>query len=126
MKQIFYSLLFLTALLSCNNTTSAPLAKEAEPVVAGDKQQDKVTYKEVSGLQKRSDYSTASQVQKLDLSYQSLVFKIRYIADRAYIAMGDAGVDWQPLKVNFYYDMSFRDAEKDIHLLLKDNDVTKG
>ncbi len=126
MKHIFYSLLFLTALLSCNNTTSAPLVKEADSVAAVGKQQDKITYKEVSGLQKRSDYNTASQVQKLDLSYQSLVLRIRYISDRAYIAMGDAGVDWQPLKVNFYYDLSFADAEKDIHLLLKGNDMTKG
>lgn len=126
MKHIFYSLLFLTALLSCNNTTSAPLVKGADSVAAAGKQQDKITYKEVSGLQKRSDYSTASQVQKLDLSYQSLILKIRYISDRAYIAMGDAGKDWQPLKINFYYDLSFSDAEKDIHLLLKDNDVRKG
>jgi len=126
MKHIFYSLLFLTALLSCNNTTSAPLAKETESVAAAGTQQNEVIYTEVPGLQKRSDYKTASQVQKLDLSYQALVLKIRYISDRAYIAMGDAGKDWQPLKMNFYYDLSFADAEKDIHLLLKDNDITKG
>ena len=128
MKPIFYSILFLTALLSCNNTTSAPLAPKAGSVAEGEQQRDNFIYKEVSDLKKSSDYSTASKVQKLDLEYKTLSLKIRYISDRAYIAIGNANTasDWQPLKINFYYDMAFADAEQDIHLLLKDNDATKG
>lgn len=100
--------------------------QEAGSVTTGDRQQNNVIYKEVSGLKKSSDYGTMNIVQKLDLNYKTLSLKIRYIADRAYIAMGNTNLDWQPLKINFYYDMSFVNAEKDIHLLLNDNDVTKG
>ncbi|RYE00211.1 MAG: hypothetical protein EOP54_00945 [Sphingobacteriales bacterium] len=128
MKHIFYSILFLTAFLSCKNTTSASLVQEQESVAADTKNKDNYIYTEVTGLKRNSDYSTASQMQKLELTYQSLTLKIRYIADRSYIALdnGKATSDWQQLKVNFYYDMSFAAAEKEIHLLLKDNDLTKG
>lgn len=128
MKPIFYSILFLTALLSCNNATSAPLVRKAGSVAEGDKQQDNFIYNEVSGLNKSSDYSTASKVQKLDLEYKTLALKIRYISDRAYIAIGNGSTasDWQPLKINFYYDMAFADAEQDIRLLLKDNNTAEG
>lgn len=128
MKYIFYSLFFLGTLLSCKNTTSTALVQEAEKVAAGSKQEHSFIYTEVSGLERSSDYSTTNSVQKLDLGYRSLSIKIRYISDRAYWAMdnGAAHLDWQPLKINFYYDMSFADAEQDIHLLLKDNNTAEG
>lgn len=129
MKQIFYSVLFLITFLSCKNTTSAPLKAEQESVSDNSKVSDNFIYSEVADIKKRADYKSADKIQKLDLSYAALNLKIRYISDRAYIAMGNennARTDWQPLKINFYYDMSFEDAEKDIHLLLKGNNVADG
>lgn len=129
MKQIFYSVLFLITFLSCKNTTSAPLKAEQESVSDNSKVSDNIIYSEVADIKKRADYKAADKVQKLDLAYGALNLKIRYISDRAYIAMGNennARTDWQPLKINFYYDMSFEDAEKDIHLLLKGNNTDDG
>lgn len=82
-------------------------------------------YKEVSALHKESDYNLENKVQKLDIKLNSLKFKIRYISDRAYLSIENF-VSWQPVHINFYYDMSFEHAEKDIHVLLKNNDTSSG
>lgn len=128
-RHIFYSLFFIATLLSCKNTTLTTPVQQVAGVMADSKQEDHIfIYTEVSGLKRSPDYSTANKVQKLDLIYQSLSIKIRYISDRAYITVDNAhrSSGWQPLKINFYYDMSFADAEQDIRLLLKDNNITEG
>lgn len=129
MKHTFYSVLFLVTFLSCKNTTSAPLKVGAESVSANDKDSENFIYNEVPDIKKSADYKPADKVQKLDLAYRELTLKIRYISDRAYIALGNGnntGEDWLPLKINFYYDMALADAENDIHLLLKGNNTDDG
>ncbi|UFH30400.1 hypothetical protein LNP04_10445 [Chryseobacterium sp. C-71] len=76
-------------------------------------------FKEVKNLQINNNYS-ADTVKSMDVNFQDYNFKIRYIEDRAYVqySFGSKIIqDWQPFKINFYYDSSYEFAEKDIHLL---------
>ena len=82
-----------------------------------------------SSIIRASDYDLKHNIQKLDIKYHSLFLKIRYISDRAYISVENKNselISWEPFQINFYYDMSFQNAEKDIHILLKDNNTSSG
>ncbi len=130
-KIIFYTVFFLVILFSCKKTISKNLVKEKEgvPTTIITNQNNNSEYNEISGVSRSSNYDQSNTIQKLDVKYKALFLKIRYIADRAYISIENENillVDWKPLQINFFYDMSFVDAENDIHLLLKDDDTSNG
>lgn len=113
MTHVLYRVFFTIIFLSC-----APMVSAASLV-----------YHEVPDLTRVSDYSTDNKIQTLDIAYRDLSLKLRYISDRAYLSVEngrDTRVDWKPVKINFFYDISFDGAEKDIHLLLKKNDTKQG
>lgn len=131
MKKIFlYTAFFSVVFFSCKKTTvDKPAEDKTYASSAPINKNDNAAYKEVFDVKKSSDYNEKNEVKKLDLIYKSLLIKIRYISDRAYISLQNENnklFDWKPLQMNFYYDMSFADAEKDIHLLLKNDDTSGG
>ena len=86
-------------------------------------------FNEVKGFEINSNYNLKQPIQKLNLKYNSLTIKLNYIADRAYLSIdkeNNTFIDWKPIKINFNYDVSFEDTEKDIHLLLQNNNFTEG
>lgn len=131
MKKIFlYTAFFSIVFFSCKKTTvDKPAEDKTYASSAPINKNDNAAYKEVFDVKKSSDYNEKNEVKKLDLIYKSLLIKIRYISDRAYISLQNENnklFDWKPLQINFYYDMSFADAEKDIHLLLKNDETSSG
>lgn len=131
MKKIFlYTAFFSVVFFSCKKTTvDNPAEDKTYASSATINKNDNSTYKEVFDVKKSSDYNEKNEVKKLDLIYKSLLIKIRYISERSYIAIqneNNQSVDWKPFQVNFYYDTTFADAEKDIHLLLKNNETSDG
>lgn len=88
----------------------------------------KPIYNEVLTI-KKGDYDINNQTQKTYIQYKTLKLKIRYIEEKAYISISRENkllVDWHPVQMNFFYDTTYEDAEKDIHLLLKGNDTNSG
>jgi len=123
---LFFSIVFL----SCKKTTNtSPLEENKYTSSASIDSNNNFVYNEVFNLKKNSDYNLKNEVKKLNLNYRSLSIKIGYISERAYISIQNENnklFDWKPFKINFYYDMSFADAEKDVHFLLKDGDSSSG
>lgn len=127
-NNIFYTIFFLIIFFSCKKTALIDPTKEKVSSIKTTSN-NSFTYKEVLDITKNSDYSIKHNVQKLDLGYHTLSLKIRYIEDRAYVSIENDNIkfiDWKPIKINFFYDMDFADAEKDIHLLLNDDDTSNG
>lgn len=128
-NNIFYIVFFLL-FFSCKKESSTNLTNGKiveNPVI--DSPDQNLYYDEVLDLKKNADYNIDSNIQKLDVKYLSMSFNIRYISERAYISVQNGNnllLDWKPIQINFYYDSSFINAENDIHLLLKDNDTSKG
>ncbi len=86
-------------------------------------------FNEVKGFKINSNYNLKQPIQKLNLKYESFTVKLNYIADRAYVSINKENntfLDWKPININFNYDVSFEDTEKDIHLLLQKNNFTEG
>lgn len=128
-KRINLHILFLVILCSCKKANSLPPIHEKVHIVNTSNNLKENIYIEVINPNKKSDYSTDKQVQKLDLVYNSLKIKFRYISERAYISIENKKeelIDWKPIYMNFFYDMSLELAEKDIHILLKNNNTSEG
>ncbi|WP_312077194.1 hypothetical protein [Chryseobacterium sp.] len=127
MKKIFFlNIFFLIIFFSCEKNT---LAGQTNGLISSSKTENANNdFKEVSDLTKTlADYD--DDVKKLNLKYQDLSINIRCISDRAYLEIkknNQAVFDWKPVLLNFYYDTSFEDAEKDIHLLLNNKDTSSG
>jgi hypothetical protein len=128
MKNIIFCTVFFLMFFSCKKESSLNVTKEKTNKSSIVDNQDLI-YKEVFDFRKNSDYNIDNKIKKLDIQYLSLSFKMRYILDRAYISIENEKnilIDWQPFQINFFYDSSFIDAEKEIHLLLRDSDASKG
>jgi len=128
-KKIAFSVLVILLLFSCKKEDSLKSTNEKVGTENTKNNTEKSLYTEVLSLNKQSDYDTYKQVQKLDISHNSLNIKIRYISERAYISIDNNKKEflaWKPIQLNFFYDMSFEHAEKDIHILLKNNDTSEG
>ncbi|WP_068939972.1 hypothetical protein [Chryseobacterium timonianum] len=126
---IHYHILFLVILFSCKKANSLNTTNEKASIVNTTNNIKENLYTEVSNISKQKDYDLNKQVQKLDLHHNSLTVKIRYISERAYISIENnkkETVSWNPVHLNFFYDSSLELAEKDIHILLKDNDPSEG
>lgn len=131
MKTIFiYTAFFLAVFFSCKkNSIENSIEEKADSSSFIITNNDNFVYNEILDIQKSSDYDEIHEVKKLDVTCKSLVIKIRYLSERAYIAVQNEDnqfVNWQPFQINFYYDMTFTDAEKDIHLLLRNNETSDG
>lgn len=90
---------------------------------------DFAIFQEVRNLKKTADYGENESVQKLDLAFENLLFRIRNIEDRAYVSVknnDDVIIDWKPFLINFTYDTTKENAENDIHLLINGTDKSKG
>lgn len=128
-KIVNYHILFLVILCSCKKANSLnPVRKKVSTVNSTNNLKENL-YVEVLNSNKKSDYSTDKQVQKLDLIYNSLKIKFRFISERAYISIDNNKeelIDWKPIYMNFFYDMSLELAEKDVHILLKNNNTSEG
>ncbi|WP_419494847.1 hypothetical protein [Chryseobacterium bernardetii] len=119
-------ILFLLICISCKKADSLNTTNDKAGIVNNSKEN---LYTEISNISKQKDYDLNKQVQKLDLHHNSLTVKIRYISERAYISIENnkkETVSWNPVHFNFFYDSSLELAEKDIHLLLKNNDPSEG
>ncbi|WP_241330972.1 hypothetical protein [Chryseobacterium arthrosphaerae] len=128
-KIIHYHILILVILFSCKKAKSLNTANEKASVVSVTNNTKENLYTEVLNINKEADYNLNKQVQKLDLNYNLLIVKIRYISERAYISIENNKkefVSWKPVHINFFYDTSPELAEKDIHILLKENDSSEG
>lgn len=126
---IHYHILFLVILFSCKKANSLNITNEKASIVNTTNNIKENLYTEVSNISKQKDYDLNKQVQKLDLHHNSLTVKIRYISERAYISIENnkkETISWNPVHFNFFYDSSLELAERDIHLLLKDNDPSDG
>ena len=127
---IYYVLFFLLFCFSCKKTNVLNSTDEkvdlANTII---NTKNDFLYNEALELKKESDYNVENSIQKLDVKLSDLSLKIRYITDRAYLSIErnkNEIVSWQPININYYYDMSFEDAEKDLHVLLKNNDTSNG
>ncbi len=119
-------ILLLLVCISCKKANSLHTANEKASVVNNAKEN---LYTEVLNISKQADYDVNKQIQKLDLNHNSLTVKIRYISERAYMSIENNKkefVSWKPVHINFFYDTSLELAEKDIHILLKENDPSEG
>lgn len=130
-KIINYHILFLIILFSCKKANSLNTTNEKANIVNTTTNNNikESLYAEVLSLNKQSDYALDKQVQKLDIRNNSLNIKIRYISERAYISIENNNKEflaWKPIQLNFFYDVSLEIAEKDIHILLKSNDISEG
>ncbi|AZA92340.1 Uncharacterised protein [Chryseobacterium nakagawai] len=126
---IHYHILFLVILFSCKKANSLNTANEKASIVNTTNSTKENLYTEILNSSKQTDYDLNKKVQKLDLNHNSLTVKIRYISERAYISIENNKkefVSWKPVHINFFYDTSFDLAEKDIHILLKENDTSEG
>lgn len=126
---IHYHILFLVILFSCKKANLLNTTNEKASVVNTTNNTKENLYTEVLNISKQADYDVNKQVQKLDLNHNSLAVKIRYISERAYISIENNKtefVSWKPIHINFFYDSSPEVAEKDIHILLKENDPSEG
>lgn len=116
---VIVCLLLLT--ISCkNNSDTEPIAKKYI-VSALD---NSTLFKEINNIKKTSDYNFANEIQKLDIAYNTLNIQLRYLSEKAYISIKNGDnllLDWESVKINFFYDSSLEIAEKDIHLLLNQN-----
>jgi hypothetical protein len=86
-------------------------------------------FNEVKGFKIYSNYNSKQPIQKLNIKYDSLIIKFNFIDDRAYLSIdkeNNTFIDWKPININFNYDVSFEDTEKDIHLLLQNNNISEG
>ncbi|WP_298549069.1 hypothetical protein [uncultured Aquimarina sp.] len=127
MKTIILNLLlYLLVLTSCkqhkNNKEDVvnQIAKQETNIT------DVSTYEEVN-LTTDGDYG--NEIKKLELSHKTLQILLKYIDDRAYLQgvnKSERLFTWNLVNVNFYYDSTYKDVEKDIHLLVDQKDLSKG
>ncbi|MHA7060139.1 hypothetical protein ACWGOQ_0023125 [Aquimarina sp. M1] len=69
------------------------------------------------------------EIKELKLGYKTLQILLKYIDDRAYLQglnKSETLFTWNLVNVNFYYDSTYEDVEKDIHLLVTQKDLSKG
>ncbi len=87
------------------------------------------TFNEVQTTIEQSNYEESTKVKDVKFMYQNLQISLAYIEDRAYVNIQNNGkiiIDWHPILINFYYDMTYKDVEKQFHLLLADNQAMPG
>lgn len=130
MKYTIFYILFCFIFFSCKNENSIN-KKDHKTVKHSEtsKTDQNLNYYEVVKTNKKSDYNLENEIQKLDIEYNTLNIKIRYIEDKATLSIKNEDIlmpDWQPVLINSSYDISMQDAGNDIHLLLKNNNTSKG
>lgn len=112
--QLLFILLTINFLYSCKKSTDN-LRTESKDKIRNQANE----YKEIKDFHIKSDY-TINPVKELVINFIDYDFEIKYIDDRAYIryAIKDKIIqDWQSFNINFYYDNSYEEAEKNIHIL---------
>ncbi|GAA0734054.1 hypothetical protein GCM10009430_48830 [Aquimarina litoralis] len=126
MKRVILNLLIsLLVLIGCKkyNNDSITAAKE---IIKQEKTiLETAIYEEVN-LTKKGNYE--NRINSLELSYKTLHIKLKYIEDKAYIKAENQSeilFDWNPVNINFYYNLSFEKSEKDVHLLINKKDLSK-
>ena len=122
-------ILLLWVCISCKKANSLNTANEKPSIGITTNNTKENLFTEVLNINKQTDYNLNKPFQKLDLNHNSLTVKIRYLSERAYISIENNKkefVSWKPVHINFFYDTSLELAEKDIHILLKENDSSEG
>ncbi|OCA68188.1 hypothetical protein BBI01_20410 [Chryseobacterium artocarpi] len=122
-------ILLLWVCISCKKANSLNTTNEKTSIGSTTNNTKENLYTEVLNMSKQTDYDLNKPFQKLDLNHNSLTVKIRYLSERAYISIENNKkefVSWKPVHINFFYDTSLELAEKDIHILLKQNDPSEG
>lgn len=120
---VIICLLLLT--INCkNNSDTDPIAKKYI-VSALD---NPTLFKQINNIKKTSDYNFANEIQKLDIAHNNLNIQLRYLSEKAYLSIKNGDnllLNWESVKIIFFYDSSLEMAEKDIHLLLNENNNTE-
>lgn len=112
--QLLFVLFTINFLYSCKKNTDTQKTESKEII-----KNQAHEYEEVKDFHIKSNYTT-DPVKELVVNFLDYDFKIKYIDDRAYVqyVIKDKIVqDWQSFNINFYYDNSYEETEKDIHLL---------
>ncbi|MGE8340655.1 MAG: hypothetical protein ACN6OI_06445 [Flavobacterium sp.] len=88
--------------------------------------ESEIVYTEVNNSIKfESDLNESDIVKKIEITSSSINFLLRTIGENAYLNVGAINQQepssWEVINFNFFYNNSFEDAVKDIHLLIYKN-----
>lgn len=88
--------------------------------------ESEIIYSEViNSIKFESDLNESDIVKKIEITSSSINFLLRTIGENAYLNVGAINQQepssWEIINFNFFYDNSFEDAVKDIHLLINKN-----
>lgn len=88
--------------------------------------ESEIIYSEViNSIKFESDLNESDIVKKIEITSSSINFLLRTIGENAYLNVGAINQQepssWEIINFSFFYDNSFEDSVKDIHLLINKN-----
>jgi hypothetical protein len=123
MKKNIILTLYIICLITSSCKQSSPLNKiEQDKNLNSIKNSEIIYFEVIDSIKIESDFNEREIIK---ITSSSINFLIRTIGENAYLNVGAVNQQepssWQIINFNFFYDNSFEDAIKDIHLLTNKN-----
>lgn len=127
MKKYLIFIVYIICLVisSCKQAPSLKKIGQDENLNSINNESEIIYSEVINSIKFESDLNERDIVKKVEITSSSINFLLRTIGENAYLNVGAINQQepssWEIINFNFFYDFSFEDAVKDIHLLINKN-----